>query len=233
MKYIIPLIFVVTGCNHITTKSTSDCHPTVNSSTSTSSSTAINQNLKKPKSIRKNQAQSTTATLLKISNAFSNSGWVNINRHQIPSIGMSGMTSPFLRGFQSPNGSQIFFTKYKISDKKPRSADYIHSITDMSAFNKTFQLSSPPQAKVVNHSNRTKALHHTLIGNGDGNTLFVRNGIPTRSEAAYIPLQFNATTYSTLIIDFRGKTSAKGDYQQFLQYIDTLTLPANVKPLLR
>lgn len=221
MKFIISIfsIFFITSC----------CNQTINHK---ENRIKVKKNIvvisKQKSNIDKKTFQS-IPVLKRIAKSFSKSGWKRIGISKIPAISKK---TPFLGAFESPEGSIIFMTKYKILDSIPRSSDYINSITDISIFNKAFHLYSPAKSEIKNHSNGTRVLHQYLIGNGTGKTLYTRNGIPTRFEAAYIPLQFSNKLYSTLIVDFRGKKTATEDYQQFLQYIDNLKLPPNVKPLL-
>lgn len=210
MKYLIPIMFVLASCTSV--KSPIKTSAITNNATQTISSLSF-------------------PTLKAMSSTFSKTGWKSKTKGQVVDIAISQTKSTFLHGFESAKGSQVFMLKSNASENKKRSASYINSITDMSATSNLFQLNSPAIAVIKNHSNGTRAFHQIAIGNGNGKTLYVRNGIPTRFEQVYIPLKFNDGAYGILRVNFRGKLSDKEGYQQFLNYIDTIPIPRNTTPV--
>lgn len=170
------------------------------------------------------------ATLTTISNQFSSYGWVEKSKNQVPATRLQRST--FIKGYQSPTGSQVFMTKYKIPDSYKSSARFFSSSTNLGVYRKNFDLSREPKASVRSLSNGLKVYSIELTGNGDGKTLANRSGIKTKYAATYVPLVLPDGRYSTLSVSFRGKEGNRSDFSKYINYLNSIKLPNQVSPLI-
>lgn len=170
------------------------------------------------------------STLKAISNQFSSYGWTVKSRSQVPAAQLHA--GAFIKGYQSPSGSQVFMTKYQASDSHKSSAQFLNSSMNLSAYSKVFKIFGRPKTSIKSLPNGLIVYQIDMTGNGDGVTLRNKSGIKTRYVATYVPVRLADGRYSALTVSYRGKEGSQSDFSKYINYLNSIKLPSQVSPLI-